>query len=243
MLRPSSWVIGSLSRVGIALLAACQSPVRAPEQATVAPPASASPAPSAPASASSAPSPLASASSAPEVPRAARLESAALVATAKSMGSRAALPGRLAHFFAGYADGSNFEFMRVDCQPTLKVFIGLKNVGIDELVRNAKSFFRSKRELAYRPDIGGMRVEASTGGQLVRLPVKMSWTYPIPKDWGPDWPPWGHAVPVVDDPPRRRQRHFAQAVLLRLQGIACLLEHLRPEECRDQEPDDTGRDE
>jgi hypothetical protein len=119
------------------------------------------------------------------------------VEPAKAVAAPGALPGSLSHFFAGYADGSDFAFMRSDCTPKMARFVSLVNVGIDDVIRNAKTFFRTKRELEYRPDVGRMRVEAGAEGKVVRLPVTMSWTYPVPKDWGPDWPSWVRNEPVV----------------------------------------------
>lgn len=106
------------------------------------------------------------------------------------------LPGRLDHFFAGYAEGSDFEFLRADCQPTLQAFVTLKNVSVDDVIRNAKSFFRDKRKISYRPDARRVRSEARPGGKLVSLPVTMSWSYPAPKEWGPPWATWDD-VPLV----------------------------------------------
>jgi hypothetical protein len=104
----------------------------------------------------------------------------------------AGLPPTLADFFAGYRDGSTFEFLRADCRPTMDRFVSLKNVGVDAAIRDARTFFHDRRQLSYRPDVRQMRVEAHADGEsTVRLPVTMAWTYPVPKGWGDDFPAGG----------------------------------------------------
>ncbi|HYQ03275.1 MAG TPA: hypothetical protein VER96_31590 [Polyangiaceae bacterium] len=97
--------------------------------------------------------------------------------------TRTTLPGRLDHFFAGYKDGSDFEFLRADCQATLQDFITLRNTSVADVIRNVKAFFRDKRRISYQPDAQRMRVQARNDGQLVSIPVAMSWAYPTPKEW------------------------------------------------------------
>jgi hypothetical protein len=117
-------------------------------------------------------------------------------APSAAVGTAGALPGRLGHFFAGYTEGSDFEFMRADCRPTLPAFVTLRNVSVDEVIRNATSFFRNKRRISYRPDAPHARSAPHADGQLVSLPVTMSWSYPAPKEWGPPWTTWDD-VPLI----------------------------------------------
>jgi hypothetical protein len=121
--------------------------------------------------------------------------STALIAPNAAVGA-GVLPGRLDHFFAGYVEGSDFEFMRPDCRPTLQAFVTLRNVRVDDVIRNAKSFFRNKRRISYRPDARRLGSAAHAEGKLVSLPVTMSWAYPAPKEWGPAWTTWDD-VPLV----------------------------------------------
>jgi len=108
------------------------------------------------------------------------------------------LPGRLDHFFAGYRDSSDFEFLREDCQATVQEFITLRNASVADVMRNVKAFFRDKRKISYRPDAQRVRVQARNEGQLVSLPVTMSWAYPPPKEWTPNLPAWGFDEPMIE---------------------------------------------
>lgn len=133
--------------------------------------------------------PVPSASIAPTAP----VASARTVAAS----STAALPPALAHFFAGFRDGSDFEFMRADCRAKMDRFVTLENVDVAAAIRSAKAFFHEKHELRYQPDLEHAHVEPHAGGTTVRVPVTMSWTYPIPQEWSAHWEQWGKDGPEV----------------------------------------------
>lgn len=141
------------------------------------------------------PAPAGGASSSPPPPAA--LPGSSGGAPDRPVPSKTELPPTLRHFFAGYTDRSDFEFMRADCRPIMDRFVTLQNVEVGVAIRDARSFFRDKHDLAYGPDLKRVRAEPHAGGTTVRLPVTMSWTYPIPKEWGPDWPAWGTESPAV----------------------------------------------
>ena len=130
----------------------------------------------------------------------------ATAASPRAPGSE--LPPTLRDFFAGYKDGTDFEFMRAACRPTMDRFVTLRNVNVATAIREAKSFFHDKHGLAYRPDLARVRLAPRSsdggagGGTTVSVPLTMSWTYAIPKEWDPSdagstWPAYPD-TPHVD---------------------------------------------
>jgi hypothetical protein len=196
------------------------------------------PAASAPAGDAGLPAPVATVLSAPGVPPVASAQAIAALPVE--------LPPTLRHFFAGYRDGTDFDFMRADCRPVMTRFVTLSSVDVATAIREAKSFFRDKRHLEYRPDTKHLRIAPGTGdggaGVTVNLPLTMAWAYPIPKGWGSDWPAFGEEPAIsravtVDleielDPDGRIARYVEARVespLLRVTGA---------EECNDPDRGD-----
>jgi hypothetical protein len=134
---------------------------------------------------------------APTAPDADTRPSSAPATSPSPAASAPLLPPTLARFFAGYRDGTDFEFLRAACRPTVDRFVTLQNVRVDAIIRDARAFFRDKHDLAYAPDVRSLRVEPGDGGTTVHVPVRMRWTSPAPPDLAPQVVAWGTNAPVV----------------------------------------------
>ncbi len=87
---------------------------------------------------------------------------------------------RLRSFFAKFVDSTDFGFLRDFCRPTMDRFIQMHNIDIGAVIESARGFFHDKRDLAYEPDWTSVHVARQKGTIIVDLPVRMTWSTPIP---------------------------------------------------------------
>jgi hypothetical protein len=95
----------------------------------------------------------------------------------------------LTKYFQGYKPGTDFAFLADVCRPKLDQFLLLKNPTVAAVQKTARTFFKGKDGLSYLPDLGALKIETRPEQTVVRLPVEMKWSYPLPDELKTDSTP------------------------------------------------------
>jgi hypothetical protein len=101
--------------------------------------------------------------------------------------SDSALRSRISTFFAGYHDGSDFDFLRTSCVSPVDTFVTAHHADVGTLIASALLFFRDKPGLHYEPDLASVRIDHQGDVTVAQLPVTMSWGVRRPSLWTPSY--------------------------------------------------------
>ena len=92
----------------------------------------------------------------------------------------------LTAFFAKFKADSDFVFFATYFTPAIQRYITLENVSVEAVEKDARAFFKTKKNVRYTPDFNGMIIEPDERGTAAELAVKMEWDAEAPAAWGPD---------------------------------------------------------
>jgi hypothetical protein len=103
-----------------------------------------------------------------------------------AMMAEAEVKRTLSALFSKFQAGSDFAFFEKYFAKVIDRYITLENVSLEAAQKDARAFFKGKKNVKYTPDYSALVVEQDERGTASELTLKMDWDYEAPSTWGPE---------------------------------------------------------